>query len=390
MKRSFPTKDGSSSETQSKRKVGDILSSICVTPIQKYCGECPYFREPAEFGHFSLDGKRDFHNNASQLRYYVPPMNTHNLSFDLRKGYDTCILKDEEIQERLTHLLTWIKKNRQKFQLNNQSKSDDKSKDKRLNTDFISWRGHFTKFLCTPYEKREPWKIAATLFNGTIFLSEVETEKAKKDRLHRSPRHHEMCYWGYKFEDYTTQPVSDKKDEEDDDIVNTNEAYCSVVRTRLNKHSILIGAEVDCCLMNNSQKPPANYIELKTTRIMYKFKQKANFARYKLLKFWAQSFLAGIPKIVVGMRNDDGVVSQITSYETLNIPHVSKQHSNEWDASVCMNFLDALLTWLKEEVTQEGPDIVYMIHFEYPFEKISIKLVDDGSERFLPDWFVSG
>lgn len=182
----------------------------------------------------------------------------------------------------------------------------------------------------------------------------------------------------------------DKKDEEDDDIVNTNEAYCSVVRTRLNKHSILIGAEVDCCLMNNSQKPPANYIELKTTRIMYKFKQKANFARYKLLKFWAQSFLAGIPKIVVGMRNDDGVVSQITSYETLNIPHVSKQHSNEWDASVCMNFLDALLTWLKEEVTQEGPDIVYMIHFEYPFEKISIKLVDDGSERFLPDWFVSG
>lgn len=77
----------------------------------------------------------------------------------------------------------------------------------RLNTDFVAWRGHFTKFLCTPYETREPWKMAVTLFNGTIYISEVETEKAEFDRKHRSPRQKEMCYWGFRFEGYLTKPM---------------------------------------------------------------------------------------------------------------------------------------------------------------------------------------
>ena len=75
-----------------------------------------------------------------------------------------------------------------------------------LNTDFVTWRGHLTKMLCTPYENREPWKMAATRFNDTIYISEVETEKAKRDRINQSPKHHEMCYWGYKFENYLTEP----------------------------------------------------------------------------------------------------------------------------------------------------------------------------------------
>ena len=79
-----------------------------------------------------------------------------------------------------------------------------------LNTDFVSWRGHFTKFLLTPYENREPWKMAVSLFNGTWYISEIETEKARHDRLNRSEMQQEMCYWGYKFEDYLTQSVHGK------------------------------------------------------------------------------------------------------------------------------------------------------------------------------------
>ena len=49
--------------------------------------------------------------------------------------------------------------------------------------------------------------MAVSLFNGTWYISEIETEKAKHDRLNRSEMQQEMCYWGYKFEDYLTQPV---------------------------------------------------------------------------------------------------------------------------------------------------------------------------------------
>lgn len=38
---------------------------------------------------------------------------------------------------------------------------------------------------------------------GTLYISEVETEYARRDRENRTERHEEMMYWGYKFEQYT-------------------------------------------------------------------------------------------------------------------------------------------------------------------------------------------
>ena len=49
-----------------------------------------------------------------------------------------------------------------------------------LHTDFITWRGHLTKIMCTPYETRESWQMAATLHNETIYISEVETKENKE------------------------------------------------------------------------------------------------------------------------------------------------------------------------------------------------------------------
>ncbi len=74
----------------------------------------------------------------------------------------------------------------------------------RLLVDFIAWRGHFTKFLCTPYERREGWAMAVTLFNGTWYISEVETEENRARRKNMNSRELEMTYWGYKFEQYVT------------------------------------------------------------------------------------------------------------------------------------------------------------------------------------------
>ncbi len=61
-----------------------------------------------------------------------------------------------------------------------------------------------TKILCSPYNKTEPWKVAATLYNGAIYLSEIETEESVRRNETQSPRMKEMCYWGVKFEDYVT------------------------------------------------------------------------------------------------------------------------------------------------------------------------------------------
>lgn len=66
----------------------------------------------------------------------------------------------------------------------------------------VTWRGHLTKLLTTPYERQEGWQLAASRFQGTLYLSEVETPAARAQRLARPALLRELMYMGYKFEQY--------------------------------------------------------------------------------------------------------------------------------------------------------------------------------------------
>jgi len=41
-----------------------------------------------------------------------------------------------------------------------------------------------------------------------------------------------------------------------------------------------------------------------------------------LIKWWAQSYLVGIPKIVCGYRDDNGIVHRLETFNTLGIPNM--------------------------------------------------------------------
>ena len=84
--------------------------------------------------------------------------------------------------------------------------------------------------------------------------------------------------------------------------------------------ALVYGGEVDCCTKGS----PKEYVELKTTRIMDNIRQHNNFKSFKLIKWWAQSFLIGIKKIVVGYRDDDGIVKYVDTMDTLGIPNMCK------------------------------------------------------------------
>ena len=42
------------------------------------------------------------------------------------------------------------------------------------------------------------------------------------------------------------------------------------------------------------------------------------------MKWWAQSFIVGIPKIIVGYRDDDGIVSRLKTIEVKQLPKESQ------------------------------------------------------------------
>ncbi|XP_061555946.1 decapping and exoribonuclease protein-like isoform X2 [Phycodurus eques] len=365
----------------------------------------PLYKQPVEVGSFSLDSRRRFFNDSRQMRYYAKPEKSPH--FDLNDGYrDRYIKRDENVKEKLDHILRWILANRPKL-----TQKADASSSSALDVDFVTWRGHLTKLLTTPYETREGWLLAVTRFKGTLYISEVETDAARRDRENRTGRHQEMMYWGYKFEQYM---CTDKTDGSPDPsgVVDTNEAFCTVVQTRLSDHRLLFSGEVDCRDKGpDAPAPPACYVELKTSAEICTPKRRSNFHRFKLLKWWAQSFLPGVPRVVAGFRDDDGVVVSVETFHiseisrlvkvgiaagraygqrTLAATHLRLWEQAEdqcWKPTVCMNFCSDFLSFVKRVVTQDDPHVVHLFCWN-PRCDVTYSVHSGDSYTFLPDWYV--
>ncbi|XP_013781149.2 decapping and exoribonuclease protein-like [Limulus polyphemus] len=222
----------------------------------------------------------------------------------------------------------------------------------------------------------------------SLCFSHREKKKRESDLTERDKL---MSSWGYKFEQYMT---SGKEDEPPDLIapINEKEEYCSVLRTRLNRHSLVYGAEVDG-LDSVSQKSDKSckcsslqhFVELKTSRKISHPKQERNFFRYKLLKWWAQSFLAGIPRVICGFRNDNGIVEKL---QTFSLKDISQKGRDLWSPAACMNFCDDFLSFVQKNVTIDDPHVVYKLEWQ-PHQDIKLYLLDKPEEfQILPEWYI--
>lgn len=103
---------------------GNEVRTLNVTPISLFRGNYPFFRQPAELGHFSLDSERNFHDDSRQLRLFQPP---HKIDFDLSVGYNEFVARNEEKKERLDHLLTWIQAHKVKFEVPHKKAGPEKN-----------------------------------------------------------------------------------------------------------------------------------------------------------------------------------------------------------------------------------------------------------------------
>lgn len=62
------------------------------------------------------------------------------------------------------------------------------------------------------------------------------------------------------------------------------------------------------------------------------------------MKYWIQSFLLGVPKIIVGFRSRDGILVDVQEMETHKIPETVNARPNpRWNADMCVNFAGVFL-----------------------------------------------
>jgi RAT1-interacting protein len=248
----------------------------------------------------------------------------------------------------------------------------------------------------------------ATLHDGTIYIEEDFPSRAadRAAEAHQPPSrfHHPdqqsremMTYWGYKFETLalvptppaTTPPHEIEKHQRS--TVSNHAQHCSIVQTSFGPHSLLLGGEVDGLLAPKPSDPdaPVQWVELKTSEELppparQQHRDILKFER-KLLKFWAQSFLLGVPKITVGFRSKAGILRSLQTFNTHELPGMVRRGTGCWDGNVCINFATGFLGWLKEVVTGEG---VYSIVMRKKSGVVEVRRVGEGvgeivSEEFL-------
>ena len=282
-------------------------------------------QEPIELASFSKTRARGPEYNKSQLKRYLRPA----VPFDLSEGFET--FRDRDRGNPHPADVTPIFESLRRA-------GGGRDEQELAAVDVVTWRGNFAKLLATPWNTRDAWHMEAELVHGVVVLNVVEPEDNLRREANREGREALMCYWGFSFEEACTGGTFANP-------VDCLDSFCTVVRTGVGRHRLVMGGEVDC--WDGEREGLGGYIELKTTRVLDSAPQVARFERDKLLKWWAQSFSTGVRRILVGFRDDNGTVVKLQTLETLKLPGYAARHPNSWDPKTALQFTDRLLTWLR-------------------------------------------
>ncbi|KIY64841.1 RAI1-domain-containing protein [Cylindrobasidium torrendii FP15055 ss-10] len=343
----------------------------------------PPFQKPMPISSFSYDKSRALRFDNSSMRYYAAPPIGAQLSY----GYNRWVRRPEE-KGRLDGLLTAFSR----------AKKDNKVN--LADVGVVSWRGVMTKILTSPYEERDGWELNVMLEHGTLYLEEHTSDEKVEEKNNIEPRHRTQMYYGYAFESYGTSDTPYRGQTSTSaeppcwgGDVDTNVQWCSVVRTKLGDTRLLIGGEVDC-VREKYTGTTDSFVELKTSMTIRSAQDNARFEK-KLLKFYFQSFLLGVPEIVVGFRTPRGEVKEVQSFKTTQLPRLVRGKAGAWDPSMCLDWGCQFISFLKESVVEEK-GTVWRVKFVpgngVRLVKLDETLVEEvvGKEDrvgFLPRWY---
>jgi len=225
---------------------------------------------------------------------------------------------------------------------------------------FVSYRNNLNKILATPYLRNDYQILVQRTQEGWTRLDIVKTPDPVDERSRR------FMYMGRRFEDICTPSSSTEAADE------KNREHCVVMRIKLGEHEMLVGAEIDAISAPADAKDASGkgpeYVELKTSALIESSRQQNSFERYKLLKFWIQSFLVGVPIIKCGFRKGE-ILHKIETFKTLKIPSMVRG-KGVWNGNVCLNFANQLLSCIKHKCSD--PTKVYKISFGAPWDRVSI------------------
>lgn len=188
----------------------------------------------------------------------------------------------------------------------------------------------------------------------------MEEDKTQKAKTKKFPKQDIYTYWGHRFESIvmeSTNGLMDSLDRRFNEPVNTWSEFELVLKSKLGNHRLIFGAEVD-----GVDADGRTYVELKTNRILKEDSHFQQFYQLKLITYWAQCFLAGISKVLVGFRTDLGVVKSIEYIDVNEIPRLVRGKVS-WCPESMLNFGTMILDWLASIMRSLPENVVYRLNY---------------------------
>ena len=204
------------------------------------------------------------------------------------------------------------------------------------------------------------WAIEVEALGPTLYLGIVDdsAETEGSDGSTDGAWQAQCMRWGRGFERVATVPVD-----------RSGRYACAspgllAVRTRAGPHRLVVGAEVDAFdgavarAHGDDGSAP-----LRTTAAIVELKTHGPARRLpdaKLARIWVQSYLAGVPTVVVGHRDRNGVVCGTRTIAVADIPRMWNAQAPAahppWHPRRAVAYLVQFISWLQARVAATPPD----------------------------------
>lgn len=205
---------------------------------------------------------------------------------------------------------------------------------------FATYRNNLNKIFLTPLNTQDAWTVDGCRIGRTMFLDIVKTPQ--KD----FPNAKLFEFFGYKFEALCTA----------EKVVDSSSEFGSVVHLHLGDHRLIVGAEIDCydpqLCPAGEQAPLSSYVEMKTFRLPQTAQQTRNLMQFKYPRWWVQSWLAGVPRIAAGARDDQGQLLQVDLVDTQALPRLAREAGASWQPHQLLAFGHDVLAWMRHMGSQ--------------------------------------
>ena len=119
------------------------------------------------------------------------------------------------------------------------------------------------------------------------------------------------------------------------------------------------------------------YVELKTFHS--KAYDQSSFASSRLLKYWAQSFMAGVDRVICGVRDSrTNHLVAVDRYSTKEIYRHAANMGARWDANRCIAFLAKVLEKIQQAAQHDGQ---YIVSYSSHSREITVEHVVGSGRR---------